>query len=111
MISKKAPYCLTGQISAHIDKRELRKYISIVLQDVFLFSGTIKSNINMNNEDIPFERVLNAAKLVGADKFINLLPDKYDEEVKERGSTLKRWAETAYILCKGSGVRSEDPCS
>ncbi len=71
-----------------VDKRELRKYISIVLQDVFLFSGTIKSNINMNNEAIPFEKVLDAAKLVGADKFINLLPGKFDEEVKERGSTL-----------------------
>lgn len=71
-----------------IDKRELRKYISIVLQDVFLFSGTIKSNISMNNEDIPLEKIINAAKLVGADKFIDRLPNKYDEEVKERGSTL-----------------------
>ena len=71
-----------------IDKRELRKYISIVLQDVFLFSGTIKSNINMNNDDIPFEKVIEAARMVGADKFIDLLPAKYDEEVKERGSTL-----------------------
>jgi ABC-type multidrug transport system fused ATPase/permease subunit len=42
----------------------------------------------MNNDDIPFEKVVNAAKLVGADKFINLLPNKFDEEVKERGSTL-----------------------
>lgn len=71
-----------------IDKSELRKYISIVLQDVFLFSGTIKTNINMNNDEIPFEKVTRAAELVGADKFINLLPDKFDEEVKERGSTL-----------------------
>ncbi len=71
-----------------IDKRELRKYISIVLQDVFLFSGTIKSNINMNSDDIPFEKVIEAARMVGADKFIDLLPAKYDEEVKERGSTL-----------------------
>ncbi len=85
---QKGSILLDGTDIRNINKRELRKYISIVLQDVFLFSGTIKSNINMNNEDIPFERVLNAAKLVGADKFINLLPDKYDEEVKERGSTL-----------------------
>ncbi len=85
---QKGAILLDGIDIRTIDKRELRKYISIVLQDVFLFSGTIKSNINMNNEDIPFEKVLNAAKLVGADKFINLLPDKFDEEVKERGSTL-----------------------
>ena len=85
---QKGSILLDGTDIRTIDKRELRRYISIVLQDVFLFSGTIKSNINMNNEDIPFEKVANAAKLVGADKFINLLPNKFDEEVKERGSTL-----------------------
>jgi ABC-type multidrug transport system fused ATPase/permease subunit len=42
----------------------------------------------MNNDDIPFEKVIEAARMVGADKFIDLLPAKYDEEVKERGSTL-----------------------
>ncbi len=85
---QKGSVLLDGTDIRTIDKRELRKYISMVLQDVFLFSGTIKSNINMNNEDIPFEKVMNAAKLVGADKFINQLPNKFDEEVKERGSTL-----------------------
>jgi ABC-type multidrug transport system fused ATPase/permease subunit len=59
-----------------------------VLQDVFLFSGTIKSNIGMNNPDISDEQIKRAAELVGADKFIQLLPKKYDEEVKERGATL-----------------------
>ncbi len=71
-----------------LDKEELRKYISIVLQDVFLFSGTIKSNINMNNNAIPLTKIIEAAKIVGADKFIESLPDKYDEIVKERGATL-----------------------
>lgn len=71
-----------------VDKRELRKHISIVLQDVYLFSGTIKSNITMDNPEISFEKVVEAAKLVGADKFIENLPKKYDEEVKERGATL-----------------------
>jgi ATP-binding cassette subfamily B protein len=71
-----------------VDKRELRKHISIVLQDVYLFLGTIKSNITMDNEEISFEKVVQAAKLVGADKFIENLPKKYDEEVKERGATL-----------------------
>lgn len=71
-----------------VDKRELRKHISMVLQDVFLFSGTIKSNITLDNDEINFERVKKAAKLVGADKFIENLPNKYDEEVKERGATL-----------------------
>ncbi len=71
-----------------INKRDLRKYISIVLQDVFLFSGTIKSNISMNNSNITDEQIVHAAKIVGADKFIEKLPNKYDEEVKERGATL-----------------------
>jgi ATP-binding cassette subfamily B multidrug efflux pump len=71
-----------------IDKKELRKYISIVLQDVFLFSGTVNSNISMDNDEIPAEKIINAAKLVGADKFIESLPQKYDEMVMERGATL-----------------------
>lgn len=71
-----------------LDKKELRKYISIVLQDVYLFSGTIRSNISMNNDEIQDEKIQEAAKLVGADRFIDQLPNKYDEIVKERGSTL-----------------------
>lgn len=71
-----------------INKRELRKYISIVLQDVFLFSGTIRSNISMDNDEISEEQIRKAATLVGADKFIETLPNKYDEMVMERGATL-----------------------
>lgn len=71
-----------------IDKRDLRKFISIVLQDVVLFSGTIKSNISLNSPDINDEKIIEAAKIVGADKFIEKLPNKYDEEVKEKGATL-----------------------
>ena len=59
-----------------------------MLQDVFLFSGTIESNINLNNPDISFERVKKAAEIVGVDKFIMELPGKYQEPVKERGATL-----------------------
>jgi len=72
----------------NLEKRDLRNYISVVLQDVFLFSGTIKSNINLNNSDISDEQIVRAAETVGADKFISSLPDKYDEEVKEKGATL-----------------------
>ena len=71
-----------------LDKRELRKYVSMVLQDVFLFSGNIESNINLNNNSIDKIKILEAAAAVGAEKFIDALPDKYDEEVKERGATL-----------------------
>jgi ATP-binding cassette, subfamily B, multidrug efflux pump len=71
-----------------VDKKELRKHISIVLQDVFLFSGNIDSNINLDDEEISRERIIEAAKIVGANDFIKYLPNGYDEEVKERGATL-----------------------
>ena len=85
---QKGNILLDGVDISTIDKHELRKHISLVLQDVFLFSGTIESNINLNNPDISFERVKKAAEIVGADKFIMDLPDQYKEPVKERGATL-----------------------
>ena len=84
----KGEILLDGVNIEKLDKRELRKHISMVLQDVFLFSGDIKSNINLNDDEISDERVLEAAQIVGADKFIGDLPQKYGEEVKERGATL-----------------------
>ncbi len=71
-----------------VSKRELRRNISTVLQDVYLFSGTITSNISMNNPDISEEQVRRAAQLVGAHQFISELPLQYNEPVKERGATL-----------------------
>lgn len=71
-----------------MDKRRLRKFISVVLQDVFLFHGTIKSNINTGDPSISDQAVEAAARVVGADRFIKELPGGYDAEVKERGSTL-----------------------
>ncbi len=71
-----------------INKEELRKQMAIVLQDVFLFSGDIKSNINLGNEGISMDRIKAAARVVGANRFIDNLPNHYDEEVKERGATL-----------------------
>jgi len=84
----KGTILIDGLDIRQIDKRELRKHISIVLQDVYLFSGNIKSNITLDNDEISIEEVRRAAELVGADKFIENLPNKYDEEVKERGATL-----------------------
>ncbi|MGE5314399.1 MAG: ABC transporter ATP-binding protein [Acidobacteriota bacterium] len=67
---------------------DLRRHIAVVLQDVFLFSGDIRSNISLGNEAIPEERIRRAAEMVGVSHFIESLPKQYDEEVKERGSTL-----------------------
>ena len=66
----------------------LRANIGVVLQDVFLFSGSILDNITLRNREIPFERVVHAAKLIGMHDFILRLPGGYDYDVMERGSTL-----------------------
>ncbi|GLH63117.1 ABC transporter ATP-binding protein [Parageobacillus sp. G301] len=68
-------------------KEELRKNIGLVLQDPFLFYGTIKDNIRMYNQSLTDEQVKSAARFVQADSFIEKLPDKYDHQVVERGST------------------------
>ncbi|HRQ85933.1 MAG TPA: ATP-binding cassette domain-containing protein, partial [Flavobacteriales bacterium] len=67
---------------------ELRKSISVVLQDVFLFSDTVHNNITMNDASISRERVVEAAKAVGAHAFIMQLPQGYDTSVRERGAIL-----------------------
>lgn len=85
---EKGSITLDGVDIRNLEKRNLRKFISIVLQDVFLFSGTIKSNISLGNSEIPDEKIIEAAKTVGADKFISKLPNGYNEEVKEKGATL-----------------------
>ncbi len=85
---QKGEILIDGKNIKDIDKHELRVQIGTVLQDVFLFSGDIKSNIRLNNEKISDEKIKKVASFVNADKFIDKLPDKYDEEVKERGSTL-----------------------
>ncbi|MFC2102792.1 ABC transporter ATP-binding protein [Bacteroidota bacterium] len=71
-----------------VDKKDLRKHISSVLQDVFLFSGNIESNINLDLNTINREKVIEAAKIVGANGFIEKLQQDYSEVVKERGATL-----------------------
>ncbi|MDJ1479010.1 ABC transporter ATP-binding protein [Cytophagaceae bacterium YF14B1] len=66
----------------------LRSQISVVLQDVFLFSDSILNNITLGNPAISLEQVMNAAKLVGAHSFIEKLPGGYQYNVMERGATL-----------------------
>lgn len=71
-----------------IDLDVLRGAIGQVHQDVFIFTGDIKSNISLNNEAISPDDVRRAAEIVNADPFIQKLPHGYDEPVTERGSTL-----------------------
>ena len=67
--------------------KDLRRQIAVVMQDVFLFSGDINLNIRLRNESITDDDIVRAAKLVCADKFIESLPNRYNQEVKERGCT------------------------
>jgi len=66
---------------------DLRRCISVVMQDVFLFSGDIKYNIRLNNEQISDDDIANAVRSVSADSFIEGLENGYDSGVSERGST------------------------
>ena len=67
--------------------KELRNSVGLVLQDPFLYHGTVESNIKMYNESLTREDVIEAAKFVDAHNFIDKLEDKYDSVVTERGST------------------------
>ncbi|MDQ3856656.1 MAG: ATP-binding cassette domain-containing protein, partial [Chloroflexota bacterium] len=67
---------------------DLRRHIGVVLQDPFLFTGTIASNIRLHEERITDEMVRRAARHVNADRFIERLPGGYDGEVRERGAGL-----------------------
>lgn len=66
----------------------LRSKMAVVLQDVFLFSGSILENITLRNPNISRAQVIESAKMIGAHDFIMKLPDGYDYEVQERGATL-----------------------
>ena len=85
---QKGEIILDGKDIKSYDLSALRSKISMVLQDVFLFTGTIHDNITLKNENISREKVIEIAKLLEADKFIESLPGTYDYNVLERGASL-----------------------
>ena len=70
------------------DLAALRRHIGVVLQDVFLFTGTVASNLTLDRPDVAREAAIGAAQAVHADPFILRLPRAYDEPVRERGNNL-----------------------
>ena len=66
----------------------VRQQIALVLQDVFLFGGSVKDNIRLHNDDIDIEKMIDAARSIGAYEFIEKLPGGFDYNVMERGMTL-----------------------
>ena len=83
---QKGQILIDGMDIKDIDIHSLRRGIGQMLQDVFLFSGTIKSNISLKDDSITEEEILEACKFVNADKIINKLPNGINEEVRERGN-------------------------
>lgn len=85
---QKGEILIDGVNILDIDTDVLRGAIGQVQQDVFIFTGDIKSNISLNNENISLEEIKRAAEIVNADPFIRKMPEGYDSPVTERGSTL-----------------------
>ena len=85
---QKGEILIDGVNIKDIDTDVLRGAIGQVQQDVFLFTGDIKSNISLGNENITLQDVQSAARTVHADTFIEKMPEGYDAPVTERGSTL-----------------------
>jgi ATP-binding cassette subfamily B protein len=79
---------LDGVDIARAQQKQVRRHIGLVLQDPFIFSGTIEENIRLRDETITATQVRNAARLVGADRFIDELPDGYQHKLVERGANL-----------------------
>jgi ATP-binding cassette, subfamily B, multidrug efflux pump len=85
---QKGRILLDGVDLRDLRQQDVRRHVGVVLQDPFIFAGTVASNIRLNNEAISDQQVRAAATFVNADKFIERLPQGYDTVVTERGSTL-----------------------
>jgi len=79
---------IDGNNITEYDLYYMRRRIALVLQDVFLFSGSVMENITMRDSGVTREEVIEAAKMIGAHEFIERLPNGYDYQVMERGATL-----------------------
>ncbi|WP_053217095.1 ABC transporter ATP-binding protein [Virgibacillus senegalensis] len=84
---QKGNILIDGKKTLGLSRQQVRSHMGIVLQDPFLFTGSILSNVTMNDPTISREMAIDALKAVGADRFIERLPNRYDEPVKEGGST------------------------
>lgn len=85
---QKGRILLDGKALHQYSVEDIRNNIGIVQQDVFLFSGTLRENIALNNDKLTQEELEQVCRYVNADSFIQKLPQKYDEPVMERGATL-----------------------
>jgi ATP-binding cassette subfamily B protein len=87
---QKGEILIDGVNIKDVRQAELRKNIGLVVQDIFLFSDSIANNISLNNDQISAQKIHEAAKIIGIDNFIERLPLKFEQNVKERGVTLSQ---------------------
>ncbi|MBR0082387.1 MAG: ABC transporter ATP-binding protein [Clostridia bacterium] len=87
---QKGKILIDGVDIAHIQIKSLRRLVGQMLQDVFLFSGTVKTNLSLHDETIPDDAIQEACRYVNADTFIEKLPKGYDEPVIERGENFSQ---------------------
>jgi ABC-type multidrug transport system fused ATPase/permease subunit len=103
---------LDGVDLRDLTQEELRRRVAIVLQDVFLFSGSIAENISMGRSDVPREAVERVARAVEAHRFIERLPGGYEAELRERGTNLstgqRQLVSFARALAHGADVLALD---
>jgi ATP-binding cassette subfamily B protein len=85
---QKGDICIDDTPLRDYEMYALRSRMAMVLQDVFLFTGSVLDNISLRDPEITREQVIDAAKLIGAHEFIEKLPGGYDYDVQERGATL-----------------------
>ena len=87
---QKGQILIDGIDITHIRIKSLRRLIGQMLQDVFLFSGTVKTNLSLHDDSIPDEEIVKACRYVNADSFIEKLPKQYEEPVIERGENFSQ---------------------
>ncbi len=87
---QKGNVLIDGTDVTSINPELLRNGIGVVLQDVFLFDGTIRENVTLGNPAITEEQLKEAAQMLGVDQFVSRLPGGYDYQVMERGATLSQ---------------------
>lgn len=85
---RKGSITIDGTELSQIPEQSLRKVVGVVMQDVFLFSGTIKANLSFGKPGVSDEEIRHAVKTVGADRFIEQLPGGYEYHVNENGAGL-----------------------
>jgi ATP-binding cassette subfamily B protein len=88
--SQKGRILVDGHDIRNLRLTDLREHIGLIPQDVFLFSGSVRRNLTLDDPSIDEDLMRRAAKTVQADQLIERLPEGYDQDVKERGSSLSR---------------------